>query len=157
MKQKKLKRPKTAEDLDRLREAARQQAAAEKCVRVCIGTGCAAKGAGRIYELFCEAAKGCANVTVEAKCVGCHGFCERGPIVVIDPDGILYGGVEEPDVEEIFRETVLGGRVVESLLFTDLATGEHCRSAEQVPFYKSQQRIVLAGNGVLLKPRPDPE
>jgi NADH-quinone oxidoreductase subunit F len=119
-----------------------------KIVRVCIGTGCAAKGSRKLYELFLEAAKEHAqNVRVEAKCVGCHGFCERGPIVVIDPGEIFYQQVEEPDVAEIFRETVLGGRILDRLLYQDASTEKKARTAMEIPFYRVQHRIVLAGNG----------
>ena len=119
-----------------------------KSVRVCIGTGCAAKGSRKLYELFCEAAQESGEyVEIEAKCVGCHGFCERGPIVVIQPGGIFYQSVEEPDVDEIFRETVLGGRVVERLLYEDPALEKKVTTAEEIPFYNVQQRIVLADNG----------
>jgi NADH-quinone oxidoreductase subunit F len=119
-------------------------------MRVCIGTGCAAKGSRRLYELFVEAAeKSGQQVKVEAKCVGCHGFCERGPIVVIEPGEIFYQRVEEPDVAEIFRETVLGGRVVERLLYEDPVTNARAEKAEEIPFYRAQERIVLAGNGLL--------
>ncbi|MBL7185555.1 MAG: SLBB domain-containing protein [Phycisphaerae bacterium] len=121
---------------------------ASKCVRVCIGTGCTAKGSRKIYELFCEAAEQCdADVNIEAKCVGCHGFCERGPVVVVEPGEIFYQQVEEPDVAEIFRETVLGGRIVERLLYEDPATGKKAREAADIPFYSAQQRVVLSGNG----------
>jgi len=123
---------------------------AARIVRVCIGTGCAAKGSRRLYELFCQAAKQYApNVRVEAKCVGCHGFCERGPIVVIEPGEIFYQQVEEPDVAEIFRETVLGGRVVRRLLYEDHRSGKKAAKAEEIPFYNVQHRIVLANNGVV--------
>jgi NADH-quinone oxidoreductase subunit F len=119
-------------------------------VRVCIGTACAAKGSRRLYELFCEAAeKSDQNVHIEAKCVGCHGLCERGPIVVIQPGDILYQRVEEPDVAEIFRETVLGGRILERLLYEDPTTGKKAEKADQIPFYQTQQRIVLAENGLI--------
>jgi len=122
-------------------------------VRVCIGTGCAAKGSRRLFELFQEAAaESGADVEITNKCVGCHGFCERGPIVVIEPGDIFYQRVEEPDVAEIFRETVLGGRVVERLLYTDSATGAAATTEEDIPFYQAQQRIVLAANG-LIDPR----
>jgi len=125
-----------------------------RSVRVCIGTGCAAKGSRRLYELFCEAAQEAAkhngkSVKVQAKCVGCHGLCERGPIVVIEPEGILYQLVEEPDVAEIFRETVLGGRVVERLLYEDPASKTRARKAEEIPFYRVQKRIVLEQNGLI--------
>jgi (2Fe-2S) ferredoxin len=79
--------------------------------------------------------------------VGCHGLCERGPIVVIEPGNILYQRVEEPDVEEIYRETVLGGRVVERLLYEDPRTGLKARTPGEIPFYAVQQRIVLEHNG----------
>jgi NADH-quinone oxidoreductase subunit F len=130
-----------------------------RIVRVCIGTGCAAKGSRRLYELFCEAAAASAQagsgnggstagaVVIESKHVGCHGLCELGPIVVIDPGEILYHSVEEPDVAEIFRETVLGGRVVERLLYEDPKTKEKVKTPAEIPFYNVQKRIVLKHNG----------
>ncbi|MHC4337240.1 MAG: NADH-ubiquinone oxidoreductase-F iron-sulfur binding region domain-containing protein [Planctomycetota bacterium] len=121
-----------------------------RVVRICIGTGCAAKGSRRLYELFCEAVKQSGqDIQVEAKCVGCHGFCERGPIVVVQPGEIFYQRVEEPDVAEIFRETVLGRRVVERLLYEDPKTEKKAEKADEIPFYNVQQRIVLAGNGMI--------
>lgn len=138
-------------DIESLVNALREEnRAASRSVRVCIGTGCAAKGSRRLYELFVEAAKQSGgDIRVEAKCVGCHGFCERGPIVVIEPDEIFYQRVEEPDVPEIFRETVLGGRVIERLLYEDPSTGEKATKAEAIPFYKVQERVVLGLNGIV--------
>jgi NADH-quinone oxidoreductase subunit F len=136
-------------DLEDLREKLRKQLKpSAKSVRVCIGTGCAAKGSRRLYELFLQAAEESGNgVEIEAKCVGCHGFCELGPIVVVQPGNIFYQGVEEPDVEEIFRETVIGGRIVERLLYEDHITGEKAGTADEIDFYNAQMRIVLAENG----------
>jgi NADH:ubiquinone oxidoreductase subunit F (NADH-binding)/(2Fe-2S) ferredoxin/Pyruvate/2-oxoacid:ferredoxin oxidoreductase delta subunit len=124
----------------------------EKSVRVCIGTGCSAKGSNRLYELFCEAAEeyekqSGRKILIEAKCVGCHGLCEQGPIVVVQPDDVLYRGVEEPDVEEIFRETIVSERIVDRLLYEDPATEKKAKNEEDIPFYKAQKRIVLAENG----------
>jgi len=117
-------------------------------VRVCIGPGCAAKGSGKLHELFREAVKQTgADVQVEAKSVGCHGLCECGPIVIVQPGDIFYQRVEEPDVAEIFRETVIGGRIVERLLYEDPATGAKLTTAAEIPFYSAQQRIALAHNG----------
>ncbi|MEE9307802.1 MAG: NADH-ubiquinone oxidoreductase-F iron-sulfur binding region domain-containing protein [Spirochaetia bacterium] len=134
---------------DKLSEKGKQDT---RVVRVCIGTGCAAKGSPRLYELFCEAAEqaGSGNgskVVIESKHVGCHGLCELGPIVVIEPGEILYHSVEEPDVAEIFRETVLGGRVVERLLYEDPKTGNKVKTPAEIPFYNVQKRIVLQQNG----------
>ena len=83
------------------------------------------------------------------KCTGCHGFCERGPLVVVDPGNIFYQCVKEEDVAEIWRETVLAGRVVERLLYKDQQTGRACTTAEEIPFYGKQCRIVLVHNGVI--------
>jgi len=89
------------------------------------------------------------DVEVQAKAVGCHGLCECGPIVLIQPQDIFYQRVEEPDVAEIFRESVLGGRVVERLLYEDPNTGRKAEKVDEIPFYKVQQRIVLANNGLI--------
>lgn len=143
------KRLSSPQDLEEFRKTAREQENPEtKSVRVCIGTGCAAKGSYKLYEHFCQAAEESdTKVEVEAKCVGCHGFCERGPIVAIQPGNIIYQGVEEPDVEEIFRETIIGGRLVERLLYEDPESGERAETEEKIPFYNAQHRIVLAENG----------
>ncbi len=137
-------------DLDRMRDDLREQRDPKaKRVRVCIGTGCAAKGSHRIYELFNEAMQQSEGKVEAVTCVGCHGFCERGPIVVVEPGEIFYQQVEEPDVAEIFRETVMGGRVVERLLYENPETSCRAKTAEEIPFYQSQERIVLADNGVI--------
>jgi len=121
-----------------------------RVIRVCIGTGCAAKGSRVLYDLFRKAAEESdAEVRVETKGVGCHGLCERGPIVVVDPGNILYQGVTEEDVPRIVRETVIHGRVVEDLLYEDPATGKKAETEDEIPFYRMQKRIVLAHNGVI--------
>jgi NADH-quinone oxidoreductase subunit F len=120
-------------------------------VRLCMGTGCQAKGAARLYELFEEAIESASGRgqagNIEVKPTGCHGLCQRSPIVVVEPAGIFYQQVEEPDVAEIFRETVLGGRAVPRLLYQDPESGRKLEAAEEIPFYKVQQRIVLSQNG----------
>jgi NADH-quinone oxidoreductase subunit F len=120
-------------------------------VRVCLGTGCTAKGSPAILESFRRAAEelGQDVAVVETKCTGCHGFCERGPIVIVDPGDVFYQGVREEDVPEIWRESVLGGRAVERLLYTDEATGAIARTHDEIPFYRAQRRVVLALNGVI--------
>ncbi len=118
-------------------------------IRVCIGTGCGAKGAQAVLARFRElTATEHQNITVEAKCTGCHGFCERGPIVVVDPGNVFYQGVKPEDVSEIITETALGGRLVERLLYQDDMSNA-ARTPEDIPFYQSQQRTVLAHNGVV--------
>jgi len=141
-----------AEDFEQLR----QRAIAERggnthCVRVCLGTGCVAKGAAKVFEQFCREAKqtGEETLVVGVKCTGCHGFCEGGPLVVVDPGDIFYQEVKEKDVAEVWQESVLAGRPVQRLLFKDERTGQSCTTPGEIPFYREQHRIVLAHNGVI--------
>ena len=138
-------------DLERMRqELLNSRVASAKSIHVCTGPGCAAKGSERLYELFCRAVKEAdADVQVQAKSVGCHGLCEYGPIVIIQPGEIFYQRVEEPDIAEIFRETIVSGRLVERLLYENPATGQKANTVDKIPFYKVQQRIALAYNGLI--------
>ncbi|MFC1504524.1 NADH-ubiquinone oxidoreductase-F iron-sulfur binding region domain-containing protein [Spirochaetota bacterium] len=142
---------KKPDDLEKLRDQIRSKLGTfTKTVSVCIGTGCAAKGSNDVFNAFKEAAhKSDKNINVNTKCVGCHGFCEMGPIVEIKPDNILYLGVEVPDVAEIFRDSVLGKKTVERLLYKDPHTGKIKQKTEEIPFYSAQKRIVLAQNGII--------
>lgn len=120
-------------------------------IRVCVGTGCVAKGSLQVLELLRKATaeKGGMGIKVEARCVGCHGLCERGPIVVVEPGNIFYQQVEETDVAEIFQETVLNNGVVDRLLYEDPASGRKALTEEEIPFYMSQERIILSQSGLV--------
>jgi NADH-quinone oxidoreductase subunit F len=78
---------------------------------------------------------------------GCHGFCERGPLMVIHPQKILYQRVQVEDVEDIIQKTILEGQVVDRLLYTDPVSKEKIVCENEVPFYKRQMRLVLGANG----------
>jgi NADH:ubiquinone oxidoreductase subunit F (NADH-binding)/(2Fe-2S) ferredoxin len=78
---------------------------------------------------------------------GCHGFCEKGPVVVLNPSGVFYQRVGVDHVPEIVSETVLDGGVIDSLIYTDPATNEKIVYERDVPFYQKQQRLVLDLNG----------
>lgn len=47
---------------------------------------------------------------------GCFGICDKGPIVVVYPEGIWYGNVTSEDVEKIVEQHIEGGLVVEELV-----------------------------------------
>ena len=47
---------------------------------------------------------------------GCFGICEKGPVVVVYPEGIWYGSVKDEDVETIFEEHFVGGVPVQKLM-----------------------------------------
>jgi NADH-quinone oxidoreductase subunit F len=136
-------------DLVNLREEILEERDPNKtCVTVCGGTGCRAGGGEEVRLAFIEEIKkqgldGKADVMR----TGCHGFCERGPVVVILPKEIFYQQVGVGDVPEIVSETLLNGRIIERLLYTDPATGRVITYDHDVPFYKRQMRTVFSDNG----------
>ena len=96
-------------------------------VLVCCGTGCLAWGSKKVAEAFAsEIAKRSIDATVDlfVKSTGCHGFCERGPLVVLQPSGILYTKVKPNRVEEIVEKTLIGGEVIQNLLYKEPVSGE---------------------------------
>ena len=119
-------------------------------IRVCAGTGCLASGSQGVYDAFVAEAEHHGlkiGVDFAAGTTGCHGFCENGPIVQIDPANIFYQHVTPDDVPEIFEKTIVGGEAVQRLLYRDAVTKQRCQSEEEIPFYAHQQRIVLQRTG----------
>ncbi|MCR5662416.1 MAG: NADH-quinone oxidoreductase subunit NuoF [bacterium] len=146
---------KSREELDSLR--AGYKAALDKQnikILVCAGTGCIAGGSLNIYnklkKLMAEAGlKHTVALKVDPegesiglKKSGCHGFCEKGPLVRIEPYGWLYTKVKIDDCEEIIEKTVKKGELIERLIYKD-ANGVPYAKQEEIPFYKRQTRIVL--------------
>jgi NADH-quinone oxidoreductase subunit F len=118
------------------------------CISVCGGTGCHAYHCEHVSRAFYdEVEKRGIEQLIEVKTTGCHGFCERGPIVVIFPDGIFYQRVKPGDVSEIIDGLCNGQKVVERLLFVDPVTNKKAVKIEDVAFYKKQVRLVLGNNG----------
>ena len=145
-------------DLIELRKACESAFAAEtKKILVCGGTGCVAGGSLNIYarlrELLenkgipveVELAEEPHGEVVGMKKSGCHGFCEMGPLVRIEPQGWLYTKVKLEDCEEIIEKTILGGEFIERLGYHKL--GETVKKQEDIPFYKKQTRVVLESCG----------
>ncbi len=119
-----------------------------RTVAVCCGTGCLACGSADVLEAFRrEIASRDAARTVRLIATGCHGFCERGPLVVVRPAGVFYQRVGPEDVAEIVETSILGDGIVERLLYVDPTTGERIPREDDVPFYKHQMRLILGSNG----------
>ena len=116
-------------------------------VTVCGGTGCRAYGAEQVLAAARDATRSGKGASV--RMTGCHGFCEKGPVVVIQPAGIFYSRVQPGDMHEIVEETVTHNRVIERLLYTDPATHEKITLEHNVPFYARQMRLLLNQNGLL--------
>ena len=138
-------------DLARWREELISQRDPERpCIAICAGTGCQAYGVSRVIEAFeKELAERGMSERVQVLPTGCPGFCERGPLVVVKPQGIFYQRVQIGDVSEIVEETLINGKVIERLLYQDPATGEKIVLEQDVPFYKLQRREILWINGLL--------
>ncbi len=135
------------EELEKLRSAIVEARDPErKAIAVCAGTGCVAYGSVSLTEQFRQEVQS-RGLDVEIRATGCHGFCERGPLVVVYPQKIFYQRVASKDVADILEKTVEAGEVLEHLLYDDPVTGEKHTYEEDVPFYKHQQRLILGNNG----------
>ncbi len=119
-----------------------------RAVVLCGGTGCISSNSLAIkakFEKLIEEKGISDKVTVNQ--VGCFGFCSQGPFVKIFPEDTLYRLVTEDDVEEIIEKDLIGGEIVERLLFVDPATKAQVAKQDDINFYKKQVRIALHGCG----------
>ncbi len=146
-----MKRVSSREELLKLRNSLRKREDREKlCLTVCSGTGCRAYGCEKVARAFLEhIRREKLQKQVTLRTTGCHGFCERGPIVVVHPQGIFYQKVKVEDVPEIISETVRKNKIVERLLYQDPNTGKKIALEKEVPFYKRQHRLLLGKNGLI--------
>ena len=85
--------------------------------------------------------------TVEVKLTGCHGFCQQGPIVIVEPEGVFYRGVVPDDAEEIAEKHLKNGEHVERLFYRDPETEKTVPLYKDIEFYRSQKRVVLRNCG----------
>ncbi len=119
-------------------------------VLICAGTGCLANGSLAVTEAFEKAVreqKLDVELALGVKTTGCHGFCEKGPLVVIQPKGIFYNRVKPKDVEDIVEKTLKKGEIVERLLYRNPNTKERIEQYTAIPFYSKQLRIALRNIG----------
>ena len=147
------------EALGQIRKASKEKIDNSRCrILICAGTGCLAGGSGEIYERMCELVRDNPDVEVHfgpeiahrdgeigVKKSGCHGFCEMGPLMRIEPQGILYTKIRPEDCDEIFHRTIERGDIIRHLLFKQ--DGIEYRKQEEIPFYKKQTRNVLKNCG----------
>jgi NADH:ubiquinone oxidoreductase subunit F (NADH-binding)/(2Fe-2S) ferredoxin/NAD-dependent dihydropyrimidine dehydrogenase PreA subunit len=141
-------RVQSADELMKLRKRiASRRDSKQVSISICAGTGCRAHGSMELFEEFRRQLEAGGLTDVDVRATGCHGFCEKGPLVVIFPRKIFYHGVKPKDVETIIETTIRSGEIVESLLYKDPTSGEKSLLEEEVPFYARQQRIVFRNNG----------
>jgi len=114
---------------------------------VCAGTGCVSSDSLDVFDsLRDRLEEDEAGDGVEVHVSGCHGFCEEGPLLRLEPSGVLYTGVDTEDIEEILERTVDRGEIVEDLCYSG-PDGQVYAVEESIPFYDGQRRIVLSNSG----------
>ncbi len=146
-----MKRLRAAVELEQLRAKILKQRKPEKsCISICGGTGCHAYRCDDVVKaLKNEIKRQGLSKQVELKVTGCHGFCERGPLMVLYPQKIFYQRVSPNDVSEIITETVMRGNIIDRLLYVDPMSRKKAHFENDVPFYKKQERLVFGNNGVI--------
>ncbi|MBN1657039.1 MAG: FAD-dependent oxidoreductase [Anaerolineae bacterium] len=118
------------------------------CITLCGGTGCRVYGSEKVINAL-RAEIGANGIKADVKMTGCHGFCEQGPVMVIQPQGIFYKSVQVQDVPDIVHKTVDRGEIIERLLYADPITGVKIPYEHDVPFYARQTRSLLNLNGLI--------
>lgn len=145
-------------DLNKTKETfGKKLAAVKQRIIICAGTGCVANGSLKVRdELMKQSAALGLNPVIELEKEenknkdltlvsksGCQGFCQMGPLVRLEPQGILYTKVKVSDVTDIVNETLVKGNIIDRLLYADPRTHEHFKGDHDIPFYKKQHRLVL--------------
>ena len=153
-----MQRIESFEMLESLRKQCVETVAKEKVrVLICAGTGCLAGGSADICEKMKALAAENPDIEIHfgpeiahgsevgVHKTGCHGFCEMGPLMRIEPLGILYTKVSVDDCEEIFEKTLKNGEIIDRLVYK--LDGVAYEKQEEIPFYKKQTRLVLENCG----------
>ena len=140
------------EALDTLRNSLQTQQKKDnkRLLSLCAGSGCGAYGTDKVYDaLMAELVKHDLQDEVDVKLSGCHGFCEKGPMLVIHPEGIFYPQLNEDNIPKVVENTIKNGDLVKNLIFKDPATKKRIAHEKDIPFYKLQQRIIFGKNGII--------
>ncbi|HEY41238.1 MAG TPA: 4Fe-4S binding protein [Dehalococcoidia bacterium] len=138
-------------ELEHLRELLREQRQGiTTTVMVCGGTGCQASRSQDVIDAVRdELSTQGLDQSVRLCVTGCHGFCEQGPVMIIEPGNVFYCHVSPADAFEIVSQTVMKGEVIERLLYTDPVSGEIFQTEAEIPFYRSQDRQLLSKNRMI--------
>jgi len=145
---KEIKKLKRIDDLITLRDRLSREgllAPGKKRIRVCCGTGCRANKSLKVAEGLKRESEKNGN-EVEIVTTGCQGLCQKGPVMIIDPEGYFYQKVKPERVQEIVSRTIKGEKPIWDLLFRRIY-GETAYFINDVPFYSKQVRVVLRNNG----------
>jgi NADH-quinone oxidoreductase subunit F len=129
------------------KKPAQREVVKQRTILICHGTGCVSGKAFEIREALEKAVAKLRLDGVKVDFTGCHGFCQQGPIAVVEPEGIFYTHVTVDDVPEIATSHLRDGKPVERLFYKDPVSGEAIPRYKDIPFYAKQQRIILRNCG----------
>ncbi|MHB1404244.1 MAG: NADH-quinone oxidoreductase subunit NuoF [Desulfitobacteriaceae bacterium] len=131
-----------------LAEIKTEKSSDKRAVLFCTGTGCASSGAHSLIDLMDgELKKRGLDHTISTRPTGCHGFCEQGPIVIVEPDQTFYTHVTPEDIPEIVEKDLVQGERVDRLLYVDPTNDQRATTYNNTPFYAKQDRIILHNCG----------
>ena len=135
-------------ELEHLRQQLREQRQnITTTVMVCGGTGCHASHSQAVIDAFRnELSRQGLDLRVRLCVTGCHGFCEQGSVIIIEPGNVFYCHVSPEDAFEVVYQTVMKGEIIERLLYTDPVSGKTVRIMSEIPFYRAQDRQILSQN-----------
>lgn len=143
-----IQRLKSVDDLRAFRELLSKEgvlAEGKKRIRVCCGTGCRANNSLKLLDKL-EKASQTIDSEVEIIATGCQGLCQKGPVMVVEPQGFFYHKVKPERAEEILFKTIKNEKPIKDLLYRR-TYGEWAFHIDEVPFYRKQVRVALRHNG----------
>ncbi len=116
-------------------------------VMVCGGTGCQASRSQAVIDAIKdELSKQILSSSIRLCVTGCHGFCEQGPVMIIEPSNVFYCHISPEDAFEIVSQTLVKGEIIERLLYLDSVSGKRVKTESEIPFYQTQDRQLLSQN-----------
>ena len=131
------------------KKASQSRSDSQRTIFICEGTGCVSSKSRLVREALEKAVVEFGVGDVKVDYTGCHGFCEQGPLAVIEPEGIFYTHVSVDDVPEIVQSHLRDGHPIERLFYRDPVSGKAIPYHKDIDFYAKQQRIVLRNCGRL--------
>ncbi|MEO0083419.1 MAG: NADH-quinone oxidoreductase subunit NuoF [candidate division WOR-3 bacterium] len=142
-----IKKLKSREELNALYQQLKQKLTSrQKWIAICEGTGCRVYGCLAVSQALKQELKNQGLTDIEIIHTGCHGFCERGTLMVIHPQGIFYSRVKVEDVKEIIEKTIKNNQIIDRLVYVDPQTNKKVPYEKDIPFYKFQNRMLLGQN-----------
>ena len=119
-------------------------------VMICTCTNCISNGALKIKDALEAELKRC-ELEDDIKVVqtGASGLCVKGPILIVQPDGIFYQYLKEDLIPNLVEEHFLKGRPVKDLMYTPEGEDTPIAKLCDIPFFKDQRLIALRNRGLI--------